>query len=77
MESVFDMGTLVFTPGASTLPQGPLSTSVEQLEHPVRHYSTKDASKGHFNAKLHHFGTMVKLWKVKKIKVKLKNICVG
>ena len=66
MESVSDMGTLVFTPGASTLPQGPLSTSVRQSEHPMEHYSAKNASEWHFNAKLHQFGTMVKLWKVKK-----------
>ena len=64
------METLVFTLRASSLPQGPLFISVGQLEHPVEHYSAKDALEWHFNAKLHQFGTMVKLWKMK-IKVKL------
>ena len=68
MESVSVVGTLVFTLRASTLLKGPLSTPVEQPDSLVEHYSTKDASKGHFNAKLHQFGTMVKLWKVKKSK---------
>ena len=63
MESVSNVGTLVFTPGASTLPQGPLSTSVGKPDHVVEHYSTKNASKEHFNAKLHHFGTKVKCLK--------------
>ena len=70
MESVSNMETLFFTPEASTLPQGLLSTSVGQLQHPVEHYSTKNASEWHFNAKLHQIGTLVKLWKVKKSKSK-------
>ena len=56
MEFVSDVGTLVFTPRAPTLSQGPLSTSVGQPDHPVEHYSAKNTSKEHFNAKLHHFG---------------------
>ena len=50
-KSVSNMGTLVFTLRVSTLPQGPLSTSVEQPEHPVKHYLAKNASRWHFNAK--------------------------
>ena len=45
MKSVSDMGTLVFTPGESTLHQGPLSTSVGQPDHLVEHYLAKNASK--------------------------------
>ena len=60
MKSVSDVGTLVFTPGASTLPMGPLSTSVGQPEHPVRQYLAKNALKWHFNAKYGQIDTMVK-----------------
>jgi hypothetical protein len=56
-ESIFGMVGLIFKPGAADLPQGPLSPSVGQLEHPVRQYLAKNASRWHFNAKNGHFGT--------------------
>ena len=61
MELVFDARTLVFTLKASTLLSGPLSTSVRQPKHPMKHNSAKDALEEHFNAKFQQIGTIVKV----------------
>ena len=53
------MGMLVWTLKAYSLPQGPLSTSVEQPEHLVRRYLAKNASKWHFNTNFGHIDTKV------------------
>ena len=50
-ESVFGVVGLTFKPGATSLPQGPLSLCLGQLKHPRRHHLANGASEWHFNAK--------------------------
>ena len=58
---------LIFKPRATSFPQGPLSPSVKQPEHPVRQYLTKGASEWHFTAKIGHFCTKVQILKSQKL----------
>ena len=44
LESVFDVVGLIFKPRAASSPQGSLSPSLDQPEHPVRQYLAKGAS---------------------------------
>ena len=60
---------LIFKLGAASLPQGTLSPSIAQVEHPESHHSAKNASEWHFNAKK---DKLHKIQKIKKSKSKSK-----